>query len=134
MHIFLDDERVPGMVTWVTLPNEDWVTVRNYQEFVDMVDGAIENEVDIDFVSFDHDLADEHYCAMLKEQEYNDGRMVDYGIEKTGYDCAKYLGQVCINNNLPLPDFAVHSLNRIGGKRITDYLELVRKHIEDDGA
>ena len=49
-----------------------------------------------DFISFDHDL----------------------GEEFSGYDCAKYLVDYCLDRQLPLPDFAVHSQNPVGKENI----------------
>ena len=56
-YLFLDDERYPKQVTWVNLPLVDWVIVRNYNEFVKKIE---EDGMPV-FISFDHDLADEHY-------------------------------------------------------------------------
>ena len=49
-----------------------------------------------DFISFDHDL----------------------GEGKSGYDCAKFLIDYCLENSLPLPRYAVHSQNPVGRKNI----------------
>ncbi|WP_448822730.1 cyclic-phosphate processing receiver domain-containing protein [Capnocytophaga sp.] len=49
-----------------------------------------------DFISFDHDL----------------------GEGLSGYDCAKYLVDYCLDRQLPLPDFAVHSQNPVGKENI----------------
>lgn len=51
----------------------------------------------------------------------------DYGSEKTGYDCAKWLVDFCIDNKLKFPNYQVHSLNPIGSKRIRDYIELAKE-------
>lgn len=123
-HLFLDDERNPRDVTWVKLPNNvPWVIARSYQAFVNTI-----NEFGIPkFVTFDHDLADFHYAIMLEETkyEYDDGDMkktFDYGPEKTGYDCAKWLVDHCHLNNVNFPEYTVHSMNPIGAKRINDYI------------
>ena len=46
-----------------------------------------------DAICFDHDLGD----------------VVDN--EKTGYDCAKYLVQFCMDNDLDIPKFGIQSSN-----------------------
>lgn len=140
-HLFLDDERKLGDVTWIVLPskiNHSWVTVRNYDEFVKTVMSfGIP-----DFVTFDHDLADEHYAAMIKENDASrytafvdddEGGLnltFDYGSEKTGYDCAKWLVEFCEQRDLKFPPFAVHSMNPIGAQRIRAYIENARMHLD----
>ena len=48
------------------------------------------------FISFDHDL----------------------GLEESGYDCAKWLVDYCLDHNLHLPEFEVHSQNPVGKENI----------------
>jgi hypothetical protein len=98
-YMFLDDLRNPQDVTWVNLPKVDWVVVRNYAQFRDY----IETNGFPKFISFDHDLADEHYAGT--------GYMGSSYSEKTGYDCAKWLVEVCLDSWIELPDFVVHSMN-----------------------
>lgn len=128
-HLFLDDNRVPSDVKWIELPMVHWVIVRNYQQFVETIqrDGVPQS------IAFDHDLADEHY------QEYNyahDKKMLSYGkirydrfSEKTGYDCAKWLAQFCVDNNTPIPLYYLHTLNGVGRENIFSILESARKVI-----
>ena len=67
-YLFLDDERIPGNVTWITMPGDRaYQIVRNYDQFVQHI---TTNGVP-DFVTFDHDLADEHYAAMLRDCQLN---------------------------------------------------------------
>lgn len=117
-YLFLDDERKPSNVTWIPMPNVLWTIVRNYDQFVSM----IEERGIPEFISFDHDLADEHYVAYLE------GRS-DYGPEKTGYDCAKWLVDHCLEKEAPIPNYQVHSLNHIGRENINSYLENAKKHL-----
>jgi len=130
-HLFLDDERMPKDVKWIELPSVNWVIVRNYKQFVE----TIERDGIPHTISFDHDLADEHY------QEYSvahDKRMLSYGTirydklaEKTGYDCAKWLAQYCVDNNVPIPLYYLHTLNGIGRQNIFSILESARKVINE---
>lgn len=139
-HLFLDDERQPLNVTWVVLPRVPWTVVRNYDQFVK----CIEEKGVPSFVTFDHDLAEEHYAAMLKDVEQNKHTVFvdddmgglhmtfDYGSEKTGYDCAKWLCTYCQDNNIPFPDYDVHSMNPVGTDRIFAYIENFKKHVDID--
>ena len=71
---------------------EDFDRVYNYADFVEYI---TQNGLP-DFISFDHDL----------------------GEDESGYDCAKYLVEYCIEHNLPLPKFSVHSQNPVGKENI----------------
>lgn len=102
-NLFLDDERFPAQVTWVTFPCWDWEVVRNLDEFVDIV----EHFGPPDFVSFDHDL----------------GRK-----QPTGYDAAKWLVSYCMDNRVTLPGWHVHSLNPVGRDNIHRYLQSAKKN------
>ena len=119
MNIFLDDERTPSQVTWINLPNVVWTIVRNYDDFVKL----IETTNYIKHVSFDHDLADQHYGHGLNNDQ------IDYKqyTEKTGMHCAKALTDWCLTNNTPLPDYTVHSLNPVGRNNIICYLEYYKR-------
>jgi hypothetical protein len=84
-------------------------------------------------VCFDHDLADEHYAAMLKENVDDPVKqietIVDYGVEKTGLDCAKWLVDYCVEKKKKFPPYIVHSMNPAGKERIAGYIENAKKHL-----
>jgi hypothetical protein len=108
--LFLDDEREPY--------DSSWDVVRSYTAFVKYIE---ENGVP-DVISFDHDLAFEHYPFNQKDPG---GGKIPYSIyeELTGYHAAKYL----IEKNL-FPTLAiVHSYNPVGAANIRD---LLRPHTE----
>jgi hypothetical protein len=135
MYIFLDDERVPSHVKWITLPAippSNWTIVRSFDEFKMLIDSLDDCP---EFVTFDHDLADEHYKVMQAEVKHtffkNDNQdgmnfTFDYGKEKTGYECAKYFVEVAINKGWKIPEYTVHSLNPVGRERIQQYLASAR--------
>lgn len=129
--LFLDDIREPEHV-FSYIPNNiytmtNWNVVRNYDEFVKYIE---ENGLP-DLISFDHDLADEHYTLSEywdnynKSKEYQDSQ--NYR-EKTGLDCAKWLVDYCIDNKVKLPQFMVHSINPVGADYIRNYLNNYLKH------
>jgi hypothetical protein len=115
--LFLDDIRKPKDAYQYTKQQvfirEDWYIVRNYQEFVERI---LENGLP-DMISFDHDLADQHYLNP-------DSR--DF-IEKTGYDCAKWLIGYCIDYGLELPECYCHSMNPVGKQNIESLLNNFKK-------
>lgn len=135
--LFLDDLRIPkdaiGLVPsamnkfyW----NNDWEVVRNYTEFCDYI-----KEYGVpDFISFDHDLADDHYNDLFSDENWvkDDSDIVlkyDEYREKTGYECAKWLVDYCLELKLELPDYIVHSANPVGKKNIESYLLNAKKHL-----
>lgn len=95
--LYLDDVR--------DLPDESYTLVRSYEEAVSFVqDNAIPP-----FISFDHDLGVDENDKLLP----------------TGYDFAKYLVDMDMNNILMFPEnfsFYVHSANPVGKKNIEAYL------------
>lgn len=96
--LFLDDLRDYKQY----YPNDSMIVARDYHEAVKIVQDRGLPE----FVSFDHDLAD-----------YLDG------IEKTGYDFAKYLVDILIGMDTPpVINYVVHSANPIGKANIEGYL------------
>lgn len=118
MKIFLDDIREPsdcakymhariGKLNPIYL-DSDWHIVRDYSEFVRAI---IEYAPNITHVSFDHDLADEHYnIDTWKSQD-------DYK-EKTGYECARFLKDHYKLHGWTLPVMFVHSMNPVGTQNI----------------
>lgn len=110
--LFLDDERYPRQVHWVQevfLNPFDWVIVRSYAEFVKYIE---ENGLP-SIISFDHDLSDEHYAEGFQGLPPRS----DYK-EKTGYECAKWLVEYCMDHKKKIPKFYVHSLNPVGRENI----------------
>jgi hypothetical protein len=92
---------------------EDWTIVRSYDEFVKHIE---ENGMPT-LISFDHDLAHEHYDPRMYTEDYPETFK-----EKTGYDCAKWLVDYCIDNRIEPPKFEVHSMNPVGTQRISSLL------------
>jgi hypothetical protein len=116
MNVFLDDLRMPNMAhskgrnLGEYYSTEDkWVIVRDYFEFIDLINNSFD---DIELISFDHDLA----C-------YKDGK------EWTGKDAADYVINYCLDNNKKFPSWYVHSDNTSGKKNIIsailNYLKVV---------
>ncbi len=117
MKLFLDDLRLPkdcvsfvknhGLDSTLYLA-ADWHIVRSYNEFV----AWIETHGLPDFISFDHDLG-------LPEIPDMD--------EQNGMTCAKWLVNYCLDHELPLPDYLVHSQNPVGKGNIEGMLEAFSK-------
>lgn len=133
--LFLDDIRIPKDAIGLVSSNlntlyweNDWVIVRNFHQFCNY----LQKFGVPDFISFDHDLADFHYdfkpedYENMSEEEMND----KFGsMEKTGYECAKWLVDFCLERGYKLPDYQVHSANPVGKKNIESYLLNAKKHL-----
>ena len=105
-----------------TPKDPNWKVVRNYEEFVDLVSKTgLEN---IETISLDHDLGpiamSEYFNNVSPNYKLDYNNLIE---EKTGYDCAKWLVDYCMDNNLPLPDYIVHSMNPAGGQNIKSLLD-----------
>lgn len=100
----------------VIYSREKWIVVRNYEEFVNY----ITNNGLPYLISFDHDLADEHYDPSMYSGNYDD--VAKNFKEKTGMDCAKWLVDYCIDRSEKLPKYVIHSMNPVGAQNILSYL------------
>ena len=123
--LFLDDIRNPADVKWIQLPLAPWVIVRKYEDCVKV----IEQRGLPEFITFDHDLADVHYeifAKFLKGAASYDELYANCK-EKTGYHCAKWLVDYCLDNDKKLPTFVVHSMNSVGSQNITSLLNNFKK-------
>jgi hypothetical protein len=114
--LYLDDNRTPRENHYFK-----WVIVRDYRAFCNyiMQQGMPK------FISFDHDLADEHVQlgAMANWKDF------DYTLctEMTGYDAAKWLVEYCLDNDVQMPHFTVHSANPAGAENILGLLNNLQK-------
>lgn len=130
--LFLDDIREPidccsYMLNKDFYSDNEFVVVRNYEEFVDYIEKNGLPEI----ITFDHDLADTHYtpeefwCDYDKSKEWQEKQVHK---EKTGYECAKWLIDYCIENNLECPMYVCHSMNPVGRDNILGVLDNFRKY------
>ena len=125
--IYLDDLRTPV--------DKDWLVVRNFHEFVNLVNKV--GLTNISLISLDHDLGD---TAM---QEYFNNVSKNYKLdydnieEKTGYDAAKWMVNEFYDKYpkrltmsrfdkkqtpVRFPEVVVHSANPIGSANIMGYI------------
>jgi len=121
--IWLDDIRNPFEGSWLNFSpiplNElgEIVWLKSYKEFVSW----IKTNGLPDGICFDHDLADEHNQAQLTDFKLHNADVERFK-EMTGYDCAKWLVNYCIDNNLKLPLFNIQSANPVGKQNIYSLL------------
>lgn len=125
-HLFLDDERTPKQVTWVELPLVSWTIVRNYDQFVQCI---MSNDLP-NTISFDHDLAFEHYPFA----ENRPGLKIPYDTykEKTGWHCAVWLAEYCGKVGRKVPKCFIHTMNITGKENIRIVIQKARMSWLDD--
>ena len=124
MKIFLDDVRIPEdcakyMHTRIGSENlkyfdKDWEIAKNYEEFIELVEDCHLAAILVTHVSFDHDLADEHYdpSMMVEDGDYN--ALYDTFKERTGKECAEFMKNYYKEKNIPLPTVFIHTMNPVG--------------------
>lgn len=94
-HIWLDDCRMPNVSS-----KELTYWARAYEGFVGTVK-MLKEKISSCMIHFDHDL----------------------GEGKSGYDCAKWLVDWCIENGYGVPDYTIHSANPVGRQNIESVFE-----------
>lgn len=104
--LWLDDYRNPheikdGIKHWLVFsPIEypyDIVWVKSYKEFTAWInENGLPNAI-----CFDHDL----------------------GLYESGYDCAKWLVEYCLDRNLKIPTYNIQSANPVGKSNINGILQ-----------
>ena len=125
--IYLDDLRTPV--------DNDWLVVRNFYEFVNLVNKV--GLINISLISLDHDLGDSAMKEYFNNVTKNYKLDYDNIEEKTGYDVSKWLvGEFyTLNENrinmsrfdkkqkpIKFPEVVVHSANPIGSANIMGYI------------
>jgi hypothetical protein len=118
-NLFLDDIKNPKDV-WKSTKCPDyavynWVVVRDFDAFIDVVSkNGLPTRV-----SFDHNLSIEHddFDAKGKNFPYEEFKTA------TGYDCAIWLIEYCLDNDLKFPIWLVHAKKGNGKKNIEDVIE-----------
>lgn len=120
--IWLDDLRIP-------IQNLDkWIICKNYDEFVNKVTKIGLNNIEL--FSFDHDLGDLAMQEFFRSTKLGENLNYDNIKEKTGYDCAKWLINLALDQNILLPsNIYVHSANPVGSDNIIKLINNYFKHV-----
>lgn len=124
-NLFVDDIRMPNEIDWIIIPKVKWAVVKNYDQFVKSIKVCCKLP---SIISFDYDLNVSYYNDDTKQNVNNYNKHYEY---KNGYDCAMWLIEVCDINNLPFPEYHIHSKNLTGNKKIMDIIENYKKYYID---
>ena len=129
-NLFLDDFRHPYDAFNITkdpvFTQLKWEIVRSHNQFVKFIEKKFKEGVFPDLIAFDHDLDDAHYDHLTSDFPYDEMK------EKTGFHSAKWLVDFCIDNNLKLPKYIVHSMNPGGRENIKGLLSNFKKHQDEN--
>jgi hypothetical protein len=106
---------------------QNWVIVRTYTEFVNCITKYGVPKLGI---AWDHDLNDADYAEY--HRAHSSDKTINYNNikERTGYHCAQFLAEHCISNNIPIPEYYVHSMNYMGKQNIISVLESAKKVLD----
>lgn len=112
LRLYLDDIRTPV--------DDDWIVVRNYDEFVAQI--KLHGLGNFEVISLDHDLGEGAMVEYYTNVKNN--YMLDYNNinERTGMDCCRHLVSESMNEKIPLPQIYVHSANPIGSANMMGYI------------
>jgi hypothetical protein len=135
-NLFLDDIRDPihayHYTGYIPFTDNEWKIVRDYNQFVDFIERNWKLlHAFPKLIAFDHDLADEHYTPKAYGNSYNSSKEYQESQnykEKTGMDCAKWLVDFCMDNELELPEYVCHSMNPVGKDNIISLLDNFKKN------
>ena len=125
-NLFLDDERVPSDVLAykqnLIYNDLNWIVVRNYDQFVNMISEHYLEEVLPGKISFDHDLTKEHYehGALSAFQSFDYTKVNT----PTGWHCLKWALKFHQAHDIRLPEILFHSQNPGGIKNMAALLEI----------
>ena len=125
IYLYLDDKRNPFLLLGKDILNKYTVVwVRSHVEFVDWI---LDNKLP-HTISFDHDLAPEHYTPKYFWDDYEESKKYQEFVKqdykfKTGEDSAKYIVRFCNGHKYSLPICKVHSANPVGAENIQKYLD-----------
>jgi len=129
--LWLDDLRNPHEGKWIEEFAPDYLNsgsiiwVLNYEEFIEWIrkNGLPE------MICFDHDLG-EDVAIKLVSKGFNKKKAREVKkLAKSGYDCAKWLVDYCIDHDLQIPDWNIQSANPVGKENINGLLNNAKKHL-----
>lgn len=130
--IWLDDLRDPFLGNWIRDFIPEYfclgkiVWVKSFDDFTKM----IKYSGLPDKICFDHDLGEDVAIQLVAGgMEKSKARQVKK-LAKSGFDCAKWLVDYCLDNSIQVPDWSIQSANPVGKENINSLLFNAKKHLE----
>lgn len=129
--LWLDDLRDPYQDTWLQNYAPDYVGmemnvmwVKSYTEFV----GWIKKNGLPTMIAFDHDLGEDVAIELVKKGVHKRKAREIKQQEKTGYHCALWLVNYCMDEDIDFPKYVVQSANPVGKENIIGLISNFKKH------
>lgn len=129
--LWLDDIRNPFISDWLmqyapqfAYGEGETIWVKSYSEFVEWIK---ENGLPY-MIAFDHDLGQDVANEKVRNGMSKRKSRIEKRETMSGFECAKWLVEYCINNNVELPQWTVQSANPVGRDNINGLLNNYRKH------
>lgn len=121
-NIFLDDLRDPkdafAHTNQLMFLEWEWTVIRSFDEFAEWIHA---NGLP-DFVSFVHDLHNDHYTPQhlwTDKEAAKAWRTGEISAKPNGFHCAMFLVHYCSLKKLKLPEWYCHSMNPVGNDKIS---------------
>lgn len=127
INIFLDDYRNPADLTYMPYSffyfSEKFEIVRNYEQFVEILEKCLKENLTINSISFDHDLCESHY-DLSKSCDYDNMQEHEY----TGYHCLiKYL-EFANDNSLKIKNNSIH-IHTMNGDGLNNMKDIIDRYV-----
>ena len=128
--IILDDFRDNFDVYWILRDpiffDEDWIIVKNVDELIKVVVEIQNKNEEIEIISFDNDLVDEHYSFLLNESFFNPTTLevlFEQTKQRTGFEGLIWFVEYYKFNNIELPKILIHTQNFNARKVMKKFLK-----------
>ena len=128
--LWLDDLRDPYQGYWLEEYAEDFIGnemgviwVKSYYDFI----GWIKKNGLPTMIAFDHDLGEDLAIALVKKGMVKRKAREIKQQEKTGYDCAKWVVDYCMENDVDFPEYTIQSANPVGKENIDKLIKNFKK-------
>jgi hypothetical protein len=131
--VWIDDIRDPFTGSWIAdfapefFACKKIVWVKSYEEFTRWIqyNGLPQK------ICFDHDLGENVAIELVASGVEKSKAREIKKLAKSGYDCAKWLVDYCLDNSLQLPNWSIQSANPVGKENINSLLTNAKKHLEN---
>ena len=129
--LWLDDLRNPFEGKWIEefapeyLNSGSIIWVLNFEEFIEWIrkNGLPQK------ICFDHDLGEDVAIKLVSKGVNKKKAREVKKLAKSGYDCAKWLVDYCIDHDLQIPDWNIQSANPVGKENINGLLINAKNHL-----
>jgi len=132
--LWLDDMRDPYMGNWIRdfapefFSSRKIVWVKGFEEFTRWIKyNGLPSKI-----CFDHDLGEDIAMDLVSKGVNKTKAREVKQLAKSGFDCAKWLVDYCLDNNINIPDWSIQSANPVGKENINSLLSNAKKHLESN--